>query len=74
VPDPAADEKSVMGLVWEVLVKQLGHRPTEAAQLITRAFRRRPGIQTPEDSTRFTAGGRGQNKERITTVLTKFDT
>ncbi len=46
---PAADEESVRSLVWEVLVKQLGHRPSEAAQLITEALRRRPEIQTPEE-------------------------
>jgi len=49
VPEPAADEESVRSLVWEVLVKQLGHRPSEAAQLITEALRRQPGIQTPEE-------------------------
>jgi len=49
VPEPAADEESVRSLVWEVLVKQLGHRPSEAAQLITEALSRRPGIQTPEE-------------------------
>ncbi len=36
-------------LVWEVLVKQLGHRPGEASQLITEALRRRPGIATAEE-------------------------
>ncbi len=49
VPAPAPDEESVRSLVWEVLVKQLGHRPSEAAQLISEALRRRPGIQTPEE-------------------------
>jgi Holliday junction DNA helicase RuvA len=34
--------------VWEILVKQLGHRPSEASQLITDALRRRPEIFTPE--------------------------
>ncbi|MBI4608600.1 MAG: Holliday junction DNA helicase RuvA [Candidatus Rokubacteria bacterium] len=48
-PEAAADEESVKSLVWEVLVKQLGHRPSEAGQLITEALRRRPGIQTPEE-------------------------
>ena len=48
-PEPALDEEGVRSLVWEVLVKQLGHRPSEAAQLITEALRRRPGIQTPEE-------------------------
>jgi holliday junction DNA helicase RuvA len=36
-------------LVWEVLTKQLGHRPSEASQLITDALRRRPGVATPEE-------------------------
>jgi len=49
VHEPAPDEENVRSLVWEVLVKQLGHRPSEAAQLITEALRRRPGIQTPEE-------------------------
>jgi Holliday junction DNA helicase RuvA len=49
VPQPAPDEESVRSLVWEVLVKQLGHRPSEAGQLITEALRRQPGIQTPEE-------------------------
>jgi Holliday junction DNA helicase RuvA len=46
---PAPDEESVRGLVWEVLVKQLGHRPSEAARLITEALQRRPGIATAEE-------------------------
>jgi Holliday junction DNA helicase RuvA len=43
------DIDGVRELVWEVLVKQLGHRPTEASQLIADALRRRPDIATPED-------------------------
>jgi Holliday junction DNA helicase RuvA len=39
----------VRAFVWEVLVKQLGHRPSEASQLITDAFGRRPGIASPEE-------------------------
>jgi Holliday junction DNA helicase RuvA len=42
-----ADE--LRSLVWDVLVKQLGHRPGEASQLITDAIQRRPGIQTAEE-------------------------
>ena len=30
-------------------MKQLGHRPSEASQLITDAFRRKPGIETAEE-------------------------
>ncbi|MFQ5521929.1 MAG: Holliday junction branch migration protein RuvA, partial [Candidatus Methylomirabilia bacterium] len=48
VPVPVSDEESARSLVWEVLVKQLGHRPSEASQLITEALRRRPGIETAE--------------------------
>jgi len=50
-PVPAAptdDEEGVKTLVWEVLVKQLGHRPSEAGQLIGDALRRKPGIKTAE--------------------------
>ena len=49
---PAAAEPTgdaLRELVWEVLVKQLGHRPTEASQLIGDAFKRRPGIATAEE-------------------------
>jgi Holliday junction DNA helicase RuvA len=45
----AGDSEGLRELVWEVLVKQLGHRPTEASQLIADALRRRPDIVTPED-------------------------
>jgi len=36
-------------LVWDVLVKQLGHRPSEASQLITDALKRRPGVMSAEE-------------------------
>ncbi len=49
VPETTQAEEGVRSVVWEVLVKQLGHRPSEAAQLVTEALRRRPGIQTPEE-------------------------
>jgi Holliday junction DNA helicase RuvA len=45
----AADDESLRGMVFEVLVKQLGHRPGEAAQLIEAALKRRPGVATPEE-------------------------
>jgi Holliday junction DNA helicase RuvA len=49
-PAPAAaTEESLRELVWEVLVKQLGHRPGEASQLISDAFKRRPAIETAEE-------------------------
>jgi len=46
---PAADAEGLRELVWEVMTKQLGHRPSEASQLITDALRRRPSITTPEE-------------------------
>jgi Holliday junction DNA helicase RuvA len=46
-PAPA-DAEGLRELVWEVLTKQLGHRPSEASQLITDALRRRPTVTTPE--------------------------
>jgi len=45
----AADAEGLRELVWEVLTKQLGHRPSEASQLITDALRRRPTVTTPEE-------------------------
>jgi Holliday junction DNA helicase RuvA len=50
-PSPVAAAPGADGLremVWEVLVKQLGHRPGEASQLIEDAFKRRPGLDTAE--------------------------
>jgi Holliday junction DNA helicase RuvA len=47
-PGPV-DAESLRELVWEIMVKQLGHRPSEASQLITDALRRRPSIMSPED-------------------------
>jgi Holliday junction DNA helicase RuvA len=50
VAAPAAtDDEGLRGIVFEILVKQLGHRPSEAAQLINAALARRPGIGTPEE-------------------------
>jgi len=43
------DAEGLRELVWEVLTKQLGHRPSEASQLITDALRRRPTVTTPEE-------------------------
>ena len=43
------DDEGLRGMVFEVLVKQLGHRPSEAAELIDAALRRRAGIVTPEE-------------------------
>ena len=46
---PPADVDGLREMVWDVLVKQLGHRPSEASQLIADAFKRRPDILTAED-------------------------
>jgi Holliday junction DNA helicase RuvA len=48
-PAPAADPDGLREMVWEVLVKQLGHRPSEASQMIADAFRRRPDLMSAED-------------------------
>jgi len=49
--DPARspDTETLKAMVFDVLVKQLGHRPSEAAQLIEGALTRRPGVTTPEE-------------------------
>jgi holliday junction DNA helicase RuvA len=50
VPGPATpDADGLREMVWEILVKQLGHRPSEASQLITDALRRRPDVASPEE-------------------------
>src|SRR5262249_61767030 len=49
VPVAAEGHDSLRELVWDVLVKQLGHRPSEASQLITDALKRRPGIMSAEE-------------------------
>jgi Holliday junction DNA helicase RuvA len=43
------DEDGLRGAVFEIMTKQLGHRPSEAAHLITAALSRKPGIATPEE-------------------------
>jgi len=43
------DADGLRELVWEIMVKQLGHRPSEASQLITDALRRRPSTMSPEE-------------------------
>jgi Holliday junction DNA helicase RuvA len=48
-PGASPDAEGLREMVWEVLTRQLGHRPSEASQLITDALRRRPAIVTPEE-------------------------
>jgi Holliday junction DNA helicase RuvA len=43
------DADGLREMVWEILVKQLGHRPSEASQIITDALRRRPDLHSPEE-------------------------
>jgi holliday junction DNA helicase RuvA len=43
------EDEGLRGMVFEVMVKQLGHRPSEAARLIAGALSRRPGMSTPEE-------------------------
>jgi Holliday junction DNA helicase RuvA len=45
----APDTEGLREMVWEVLVKQLGHRPGEASQLISDALARRPDLASPEE-------------------------
>jgi len=46
-PGPEGD--AFQEMVWDVLVKQLGHRPGEASQLIADAYKRRPSIGSAEE-------------------------
>jgi Holliday junction DNA helicase RuvA len=48
-PARPMDEDGLRAMVFEVLVKQLGHRPSEAAGLIDRALARRPDVGSPEE-------------------------
>jgi Holliday junction DNA helicase RuvA len=65
-PAGAGDVEAVRELVWEVMVKQLGHRPSEASQLIEDAFRRRPTLATAEElfDEIYRAGQPGAARER----------
>jgi Holliday junction DNA helicase RuvA len=51
VPEPArpVTHDALRELVWDVLVKQLGHRPSEASQMVADAFKRRPAIASAEE-------------------------
>ena len=46
-PGPEGD--ALREMVWDVLVKQLGHRPGEASQLIADAYKRRSSIGSAEE-------------------------
>jgi holliday junction DNA helicase RuvA len=62
-PAPGPDAEALREMVWEVLVKQLGHRPSEASQIIADALKRRPGIASPEEL--FDEIYRGQAAARV---------
>jgi Holliday junction DNA helicase RuvA len=61
---PRADHDGLKGMVFEVLVKQLGHRPSEAARLIEDALTRRPDIAIPEDLFDEIYRGAGRGPDR----------
>jgi len=48
-PPRTGEDEALRAMVFDVMVKQLGHRPSEAAQLIAAALGRRPGMTTPEE-------------------------
>ena len=53
------DDEALRGMVFEVMVKQLGHRPSEAAQLIAAALAPPAGMRRPKScSTRSTEASR----------------
>ena len=60
-PAAAPDDEGLRAMVFEVLVKQLGHRPTEATRLISAALARKPGLASPEEL--FEEIYRGQREE-----------
>jgi Holliday junction DNA helicase RuvA len=43
------DEDGLRSAVFEIMTKQLGHRPSETAHLISAALSRKPGITSPEE-------------------------
>ncbi len=50
MPAPTGgDREELSAMVFEVMVKQLGHRPVEATQLISAALGRRPDAASPEE-------------------------
>jgi holliday junction DNA helicase RuvA len=59
----APGTEALRELVWEVLVKQLGHRPSEASQIIADALKRRPDVSSPEEL--FDEIYRGQAAARV---------
>jgi len=62
-PAAAPGTEALRELVWEVLVKQLGHRPSEASQIIADALKRRPSVSSPEEL--FDEIYRGQAAARV---------
>ncbi len=58
---PAVEPEDMRKQVEEVLVKQLGHKPQEAGQLVRDAFQRNPKISTPEEL--FEEVYRGQRRD-----------
>ena len=48
-PEPDMEAESLQKQVEEVLVRDLGHRQTEARALVREAMARNPAISTPEE-------------------------
>ena len=56
---PATEPEDIKKQVVEVLVKELGHKISEARQMVNNAFKSRPDIVTPEEL--FEEAYRGQS-------------
>lgn len=58
---PPLEPEDLQKQVEAVLVKQLGHKPAEASQLVREAFQRNPKLSTPEEL--FEEVYRGQRRD-----------
>lgn len=58
---PPAEPEDLRKQVEAVLVKQLGHKPAEASQMVKEAFQRNPRLSTPEEL--FEEVYRGQRRD-----------
>ena len=58
---PSFEPEDLRKQVEVVLVKQLGHKPAEASQLVKEAFQRNPKLSTPEEL--FEEVYRGQRRD-----------
>jgi Holliday junction DNA helicase RuvA len=58
---PSVEPEDLRKQVEAVLVKQLGHKPAEASQMVKEAFQRNPRLSTPEEL--FEEVYRGQRRD-----------